>query len=457
MKLGGNSLYTRLVLRVGTVLSISGAVLLLAIWFTTQLAANETYDRMLTGNALQIAENTWFQHGVVNVDVPIAAFTLTPGDQTFYAVFDPSGRTVAGDPEFKPAIPWDKLADGPILSDGVYQELAVRIAIVGRRMPVAGAHPWAVIALAQTKTARLSFAKSLAHKALIVILIMGVLTVCAALFTLYQALSPLTRIEAAIEARDPNDLSPLAVEAPREIHALVSAINEFMRRLSTHRDLMRRVIGDAAHQLRTPVTSLISQVELLTTQTDAQRKHAHLARVEELSQNLGVLVNQLISHAMVQHRASHFQPTKLDLATLVRDELAKILSDHAQRELDIEMRVPEQPCHVLGDATTLKEAVKNIINNALQYGAPSLLHVEIIRQGDYWEVGFIDDGPGIAEEEQARVRKPFSARSGERSGASLGLSIVEEVMLAHQAEMLFCHREDQHFMVKLRFKSAAGA
>lgn len=454
MTLGGNSLYTRLVLRIGTVLSISGAVLLLAIWFTTELAANETYDRMLTGNALQIAENTWFQHGVVNVDVPIAAFTLTPGDQTFYAVFDPDGRTVAGDPEFKPAIPWEKLADGPILSDGIYQDLPVRIAIVGRRMPVAGAHPWAVITLAQTKTARLSFAKSLAHKALIVILIMGVLTVCAALFTLYQALSPLTKIEAAIQARDPNDLSPLAVEAPSEIHALLSAINEFMRRLAAHRDLMRRVIGDAAHQLRTPVTALISQVELLATQTDALRRQAHLARVEELSHNLGVLVNQLISHAMVQHRASNIVPTKLDLTALVRDELAKILSDHAQRDLDIEMRAPEQPCHVMGDATTLKEAVKNIINNALQYGAPSLLHVEILGNGNFWELGFIDDGPGIPEAEQGRIRKPFSARSADRSGASLGLSIVEEVMAAHSGEMLFCQSENHYFMVKLRFKIA---
>ena len=448
------SLYTRLVVRIGLVLSVSAAVLLVAIWLTTQLAANEAYDRMLTGNALQIAENTLFQDGTVSVDVPIAAFTLTPGDQTFYAVLDPDGRTIAGDPEFRPVIPWDKLADGPLLSDGVYQDLPVRIAIVGRRMPVAGAHPWAVIALAQTKTARLSFAKSLAQKALLVIVIMGVLTVIAALFTLYQALAPLAKIETEIHGRDPNDLSPLVVEVPVEIHALVSSINEFMRRLSVHRALMRRVIGDAAHQLRTPVTALISQMELLSMQTEEARKQVHMGRLRELTHNLGTLVNQLINHAMVQHRSSDMAFVKLDLAQLVRRETAAILSDHASRNLDIEMRVPEQPCWIMGDATTLSEAIKNILVNALQYGAPSLLHVEIVAQQTHWALRFIDDGPGIPEADRDRLRKPFSARGGDRGGASLGLSIVEEVMRAHGGEMLFCRDGQERFTVQLRFKMA---
>jgi two-component system sensor histidine kinase TctE len=444
------SLYTRLVVRIGLVLAVSAAVLLEAIWLTTQLAANQAYDRMLTGNALQIAENTLFQHGTVSVDVPIAAFTLTPGDQTFYAVLDPNGRTVAGDPEFRPEIPWDKLADGPLLSDGVYQDLPVRIAIVGRRMPVAGAHPWAVIALAQTKTARLSFAKSLAEKALLVIVIMSVLTLIAALFTLYQALSPLARIEAAIQGRDPNDLSPLAVEVPVEIHALVGAINEFMRRLSVRRALMRRVIGDAAHQLRTPVTALISQMELFSIQTEEARRQVHLGRLRELTRNLGTLVNQLINHAMVQHRASEIAFVPLDLAQLVRREMTEILSDHAARNLDIEMRVPQQPCRVLGDATALSEAVKNILGNALQYGAPGLLHVEIVAQAPHWLLRCIDDGPGIPEADRDRLRKPFSARGGARSGASLGLSIVEEVMRAHGGELAFFRDAQGNFVVQLK-------
>ncbi|WP_317205909.1 sensor histidine kinase [Janthinobacterium sp.] len=451
------SLYTRLVLRIGLVLLVSGAALLVAIWMATQLAANEAYDRLLTGNALQIAENTWLRDGAVTVDLPMAAFMLTPGVQTFYTVLDPDGRSIAGDPDFKPVIPWQRLEEGPILFDSNYQGLPVRIAVLGRRLALDHPRPWAVVAVAQTKAARSSFAKNASGNAFIVIVAMGVLTVLAAIFTLYQTLSPLSEIERAIAARDPNDLAPLAIEVPAEIHALVSSINGFMQRLARHQELMRRVIGDTAHQLRTPVAGLLSQMELLSMQTDEARKHIHLNRLRELTANLGHLIGQLINHAMVQHRANSAVMEAIDLAELVRGEMAEICSNYSLRNLDrldLALLVPEHPCLIAGDATTLREAVKNIIGNALLYGAPGLLHVEVRELPGHCLVSFVDDGPGIPEADRERVRKPFSPRGGTRSGGSLGLSIVEQVMQAHGGQMTFGLDDAKHFMVQLKLRKA---
>lgn len=472
MIVAGRSLYTRLVMRIGMVLAISSAALLIAIWYSTQLAANEAYDRILTGSALQIAENTWYQNGAVNVDVPLAAFSmLTAGDQVFYVVIDPDGRTIAGDTDFKPDIPWNKLADGPLLRDGAYLDTPVRMAIIGRRMPVAGSHPWAVIVLAQTNNARHSFAKSVGTRALLVILVMGVLTVVAAMFTLYQALSPLKRIEAALRRRGQDDLSPLSITVPVETHALVSSINAFMQRLAVHRALMRRVIGDAAHQLRTPVTALVSQMELLSMQDDEHGRRHHLERLRERTRHLGALVNQLINHAMVQHRSDSAAFDTIDLAQLVRQETADMLShrDHQQRQLDLAMDAPDTPCLIRGDAISLREAIKNILDNALQYGAASFLHVQLeykdssAGQGQGQgqaqpriELRIIDDGPGIPEADWERIRKPFSPRSGERVGASLGLSIVEEVMRTHGGKLRFGYSGAGSFMVVLEFVALAG-
>lgn len=457
MIVAGRSLYTRLVMRVGLVLSISSAALLIAIWISTQLAANEAYDRILTGSALQIAENTWYQNGAVNVDVPLAAFAmLTAGDQVFYVVIDPDGRTVAGDADFKPDIPWKKLNDGPLLQDGAYLDTPVRMAIIGRRMPVAGEHPWAVIVLAQTNNARHSFAKSVGTRALLVILAMGVLTVIAAMFTLYQALSPLKKIEAAIRQRDLNDLSPLSITVPAETHALVSSINAFMQRLAVHRTTMRRVIGDAAHQLRTPVTALISQMELLSAQNDEEGRNRHLARLRERTRHLGALVNQLINHAMVQHRSDTAAFESVDLGALVRQEMADMLS-HQERQLDLAMEAPEQPCLILGDAISLREAIKNVLGNALQYGAVNFLHVQLEQVGPQFELRIIDDGPGIAQADWERIRKPFAPRGGERLGASLGLSIVEEVMRAHGGQLRFGYSGAGSFMVVLHFPAPEQA
>ncbi len=455
MTLPGRSLYTRLALRVGLVLGVSGLVLLAAIWLSTRLAANDAYDRILRNSALQIAENTWYRNGTVNVDVPISAFSmLTANDQVFYAVLDPQGRVIAGDLKFRPAIPWKRLIKGPVVVQGTYLDLPVSIAFVGRRMPVAGPNPWAVVILAQTNNARESFAKSLGTNASIVILVMGLLTVIAALFTLRQALAPLKQIGAAIQRRDLNDLSPLTQEVPAEIDALVASINEFMRRLGVHRALMRRVIGDAAHQLRTPVAALLSQMELLAMQHDDKDRAQHEARLRELTHHLGELVNQLINHAMVQHRADSAALEAVDLASLARQQMTDTLSHHAQRHLDIALHAPEYPCLILGDPISLREALKNVLDNALKYGAKSLLHIKIRRSTDHWELEVEDDGPGIPEADWERIRKPFSARGGNRLGASLGLSIVEQVMIAHHGDMRFDRNADQHFVVTLRFPAA---
>ncbi|VVD64621.1 histidine kinase [Pandoraea capi] len=445
----GRSLYLRLVIRMGAVLAFAVVAVLLGIWFSTRSAVDRAYDRWLLGSALQVAENTWYQNGEVNVDVPLAAFSaLAPGDQIFYTVLDPNGRSVAGDSEFRPPIPWDKLADGPIVVDGTYQEMPIRIAIVGRRMPVTAAHPWAVVALAHTQNARVRFTRGLADNTLLITIATGVLTMLAALWTLRQALAPLKQIEAAIRERDSNDLVPLAVTVPAETLALVSAINDFMRRLATSRALMRRVIGDAAHQLRTPVTALTAQAEMLSQTQDEAARQTHIARIQKQARGLGGLIHQLISHAMVQHRAESVAPVPVDLNELLQTAMRETLS-YATRDIDVALNAPDEPCMIVGDALSLREAIKNVLMNALAYGAPHRLHVDVMRVDDQWRLRFFDDGPGIPESEWQRVRTPFSSRADGREGASLGLAMVAEVIHAHGGQMTFEHVSGEGFAVVL--------
>lgn len=457
MKVPGRSLYARLAIRVGAVLLVSGLLLISAIVVSTRLAAGEVYDRLLVGSALQVAENTWYENGKVNVDAPISSFSmLTAGDQVFYAVLDPAGRVAAGDAEFRPPVPWDRLAGGPVVVQGNHLGLPVSIAFVGRRMPVAGPNPWAVVMLAHTNNARNSFADRLGTNATLLVLAAGVLTLLAALFTLYQALSPLKQIVAAIGRRDLNDLAPFTEEVPAEIHPLVASLNAFVERLGRHRAVMRRVIGDAAHQLRTPVAAMLSQMEMLSMGRSEADRTRHVARLGELTRQLGELVNQLINHAMVQHRAGSVPLQDVDIARLVREEVVELLSRDTGRMLDLAFNAPDTSCTAPADPVTLREAVRNVLGNALAYGAPSLLHVDIVAAGPCWEVRFLDDGPGIAPPDRERVRKPFAARSGDRAGASLGLSIVEEVMRGHGGSLDFATSPQGWFTVILRLPGSTG-
>ncbi len=238
---------------------------------------------------------------------------------------------------------------------------------------------------------------------------------------------------------------------PAETHALVSAINAFMQRLAVHRSTMRRVIGDAAHQLRTPVTALVAQMEMLATEPNEEKRQRHLALLRERTGNLGALVNQLINHAMVQHRNDSSLQARIDLGELVRSQMTEVLSNRSRTPQELSLDVPPLPCLIRGDAISLGEAIKNILDNALQYGAPGLLQVRLESDSQRHWLRFIDDGPGIPAADWERLRKPFSPRGQQRMGASLGLSIVEEVMRAHGGELRFAFLPVGHFCVVLDF------
>jgi two-component system sensor histidine kinase TctE len=156
---------------------------------------------------------------------------------------------------------------------------------------------------------------------------------------------------------------------------------------------------------------------------------------------------------MVLHRADAVPKERIDLKALARKEAMELLSA-ATRPLDLEMRVPDKACEVEADAVSVREALRNVLVNALRYGARSFLHIELNDRGPCLELKIIEDGPGIPETEWAKVREPFSAHSAGRSGASLGLSIVEEVMRAHQGELRFERIEGKSFAVCLVFPKA---
>jgi two-component system sensor histidine kinase TctE len=288
----------------------------------------------------------------------------------------------------------------------------------------------------------------------VLILAMGLVTVLAALWTLRQALDPLKQIASTMEARASSDLSPLNQVVPAEIHSLVAAINEFMHRLAVHRTMMRGVIRDAAHQLRTPVAAMLSQMELLHLHADPASQARHLGRLHSLTRSLGELVNQLINHAMVQLRAESVPLETIDLAALAREAMADRLSQTQHPHLDVGFAAPDGPCPIQGDAIALREALKNLLDNALKYGAKGLLHMELRATPQAWELRVEDDGPGIAEDQWTQVRQPFSARSSQRDGASLGLAIVNEVMRAHGGHMQFSWSPERHFVVLLHFPFA---
>lgn len=444
------SLYARILAFIAVVICLGTAAVIAAAAHYARLAAGEAYDRLLVGGAVQVAENVFMQGGVLALDPPVAAFaSLSAYDLVYYKVVDPRGVVVAGYPDLAldPAAA-QQARRGVVVEDGSFQGEAVRVAVLGRKMDESDGG-WATVVLAQTTRARDTLARSLTRQAVLIVLAMGVLTMVAGAVAVRWALAPLIRIEKALAGRAPDDLKPIDVATPTEIRTLVSSINLFMGRLAGRIGLMQRFIADAAHQIRTPLAALDAQVELLGHETSAERREQQIERVRQRTAELGRLTNQLLNHAMVIHRGEIGAFAPVDLVELARAVLAASVPLSFDRDVRIAFDAPDEPVVVEGDAVSLREALSNIIHNALVHGATTRLSVSVGHDLDGAWIEVNDDGPGIPEDHWARALEPF--HSGTDSGTGLGLAIAAEVMKAHHGRVDFRQDPADGFSVVLQF------
>lgn len=448
------SLHARIIAFIAAILLTGALVLGFAAWQYARVAARDAYDKMLIGGVIQIAENLYVQGGVVTLDPPAAAFaTLSAYDLVFYKVVDPRGLVIAGYDDLASGVPAADFRQGAVLVDGSFQGQPVRIATIGKRMDGPGAGGWSEIVLAQTLVARDVLAWDLTGKAVGIIAIMSFLALSAGAFSVRLALAPLIRIEREIAQRKPNDLRPIAVEPPIEVRALVGAIDQFMRRLSERMATMQRFIADAAHQIRTPLAALDAQMELLSGQTDPAAQAEQLARARERSGELARLTNQLLGHAMIIHRAETAGFRSVELNALAKSVLAQAVPLSFEREVTVSFVPWEGDLTVPGDAISLREALANLIHNALTHGASTRLTVRVARDAEHAAIMVCDDGPGIPPADQDRLVAPFQVGASHAPGSGLGLAIVADVAKAHGGTLSFA-QDTEDFSARLSIRAS---
>jgi len=438
------SLFARLAILISAILGAGAALLMSAAWYHANTAAKDAYDRLLLGAALQISDNLTVQEGELIVNLPTPAFEmlgLAERDRIFYRIVDPTGGTLTGYHDLGTEIALDTVRREPVLTSGVYKGEAVRIAIVARALSDAGAWGWAHVIVAQTTEARGTLTRELTLSATVIIGVMSLLALAGAMVAIRHALRPINRLGKALRQREPQNLTPVSLAVPRELDPLVGSLNHFMGRLDERMNLLQRFIADAAHQIRTPLTALSAQLDLLHANKLDAAGRQHLERVQQRANELARLTNQLLSHAMVIHRAESVQLAPVDLTDIARRAFRAAVPLTVDPDIVVSFEAPEEAIRVLGDAVSLREAIVNIIDNALQHGVMSRLEVRIVNVGSLVQVEVEDDGPGIPPEQWTRTMQRFeTSRSGEGS-AGLGFAIASEVTAAHGGRLTFRGKE----------------
>lgn len=245
-----------------------------------------------------------------------------------------------------------------------------------------------------------------------------------------RALSPVRRLAIQVDAREDNDLQPLATrEVPRELAPFVAAINRLLERIAALVDRERRFVADAAHELRTPIAALSLQAENLGRAADLPPQARE--RLDSLQQGLRrtrTVVEQLLSLARAQAPV-RLQREALDPARVVRHVVEDLMPLARSRGIDLGVDRADAAT-LLADAALLTVLLRNAVDNALRYTPRGgRVDLRVVAEGGDTVIEVADNGPGIPAEQMERAFEPFerldAAGSGEGSG--LGLAIMRSV------------------------------
>jgi two-component system sensor histidine kinase TctE len=426
----------------------------LQYWFSVRPAI-AAFDHALGDTALALANLVRMEDGRI-------AFGLTPEterslrtDQTdaiYYALLDPQGRLVAGDRELQ-GLSGPQTAGELAYVDARIGDRPVRVAARG---VACGANACQVL-VAETMLKRERMLAGAAKGAAATMLLVAITLGAAITLGVTRSLRPLGRVGAEIASRSLEDLRALDVAAPSEIAPLVAALDRLFERLRRATQAQQAFIADAAHQLRTPLTSLKTEIELALLEPHGPDDDATLRRLHAQATRGARLAGQLLAMARSDPGAQTSGPERLELK-----EVASAAADewvpHAVAA-GIDLGFALAPARVRGRRFLLREMLGNLVHNALEYaGRGSEVTVRSYTQDGVPVLEVEDNGPGIPSEERERVFERFyRAQPAGGSGSGLGLAIVREIAAGHGAQVdLLDPPNGTGLLVRVRFPNAGA-
>ena len=297
-----------------------------------------------------------------------------------------------------------------------------------------------VIQVAQDMAARRNMAGALALRTIAPVALMAPLLMLVVWWVVSRSLAPVARVRKQVASRQADDLSAVSEEdLPDEVRPLVQELNLLFDRVRHAFDAQKHFVADAAHELRSPLAALKLQVQGLQRAPDAVARDLAVSRLVAGIDRATRLVEQML--ALARHEASMAagaKPQPVDLAEVARLAISDAVAAAQARGIDVGVSHADAGAVVNGQPEALRMLLRNLIDNAVKYTPEQgRVDVGIAMNGSAAELSVDDSGPGLPEEERARVLDRFY-RSGEPQapGSGLGLAIVKSIADLHGATVV---------------------
>ena len=411
--------------------------------------AEKGIDQSLTQSVRSLARQVKPVGSGLLIDFPKAAQAIIeedPEDKVSYMVSSPPGQFVLGNAKLPepPASILTRLkasADAQLYQamvdgDGV-EARPLRIATIELQFGEAASPQRLRVQVAKSLAVRERVARELVFDMIVPLLLLGLVVGALVYAGIVRGLQPLARLQAKLQAQTNADaraaapFSPIALQqAPQEVHSLAGAVNQLLAAVQRSVSQEKRFVNDAAHQLRTPLAGLQTQLDLALTERDPQALQERLQKVSAGVQRSGHLVHQLLQLARSEADVP-MQP--LDASQLARSIAQDAAPAAIAAGIDFGFECVEaSPLMIQGNALLLREALSNLIDNAVRYaGRGATITLRVRREDHRVCLEVEDNGPGLPAEELTRVFERFYRASDAPSGAGLGLAIVQEIAHRH--------------------------
>ena len=430
---------------------IIGPLLLLALtnaWLEYRSAhgATDSQDRQLLALQPLLADSVITGGGAGQVAVAlmlapeIEHFLAARPETSAYAITDAAGRLLYGQAWLAEGVAASR---SPQLESREHQGMTWRVA--------RQSHPSAVgdlvVTLADASSPNQRWLRSILLKVLLPHLVILTAAAIAVHWAVARALRPLLDLTEVVEERSPQDLSAIDVNAsPHEVRPMVAALNRLFALVDAQAEGQRRFIADAAHQLRTPLAGLQSQVEAWA---QAARRIAppggrgsmlvpveQIEKLRSATRRTSQLANQLLALSRADSRSMAAQPMeRVDLKALCESLLESYLDAAAAKRIDLGLEA--QTVAVPGHEWLLRELMANLVDNAVKYtpeGRTVTLRCGPTDSGGFLEVE--DDGRGVAAAELPHLLDRFYRVPGTQGeGTGLGLAIAQEIARVHHSQL----------------------
>ncbi|MHB0925684.1 MAG: ATP-binding protein [Gallionellaceae bacterium] len=268
-----------------------------------------------------------------------------------------------------------------------------------------------------------------------------------------RGLRPLEKLAREVEQREPDNLAALdASTAPREVVPLIERLNRLFTRIEASMQKERRFTADAAHELRTPVAAIKAQAQVArAASSEAERIHALDSAILGCDR-AAHLIDQLLTLARVD-TLNRGMTEPCQLRDIAAEAIAALAPAALEKGVQLELLAGDEA--VRGNPGLLRVLLRNLLDNSIRHSPPgTTVQVSITHEPGAVCLSVSDNGPGIPEQERAKVLERFYRPLGtQASGSGLGLSIVKRIAEVHDAVLqIQPASEGQGLRVTVSFK-----